>query len=126
MKAMWDLFVGRPAPGDGAAAGVAGDGGQVKPAEARRRALAGNLLLDVREPAEWSAGHAPGAVPIPLGQLSARLSELPRDREIIAVCRSGNRSGVAAGLLRRAGFSKAVNMAGGMMAWTKQGLPVER
>jgi rhodanese-related sulfurtransferase len=123
---MWNRFMGRRAPGGGVASGAAGAGSEVTPAEARRRALAGSLLLDVREPVEWSAGRAPGAVLIPLGQLSARLAELPRDREIIAVCRSGNRSGVATGLLRRAGFSRAVNMAGGMVAWTKHGLPVER
>jgi rhodanese-related sulfurtransferase len=98
----------------------------VAPDEARRRARAGSLLLDVREPAEWAAGHAPGAVLIPLGQLAARLAELPRDREIVAVCRSGNRSGTATGLLRRAGFPRVVNMAGGMLAWSKLGLPVER
>jgi rhodanese-related sulfurtransferase len=126
MKAMWDRIMGRPTPGDGATSGAARDGSEILPAEARRRALAGSLLLDVREPGEWSAGHAPGAVLIPLGQLAARLPELPRGREIIAVCRSGNRSGVAAGLLHRAGFSRAVNMAGGMATWTKQGLPVER
>jgi rhodanese-related sulfurtransferase len=123
---MWERIFGRVSPGGAGAAGAAGAGDDVTPAEARRRAQAGSLLLDVREPAEWAAGRAPGAVLIPLGQLSARLGELPREREIIAVCRSGNRSGAATGLLRRAGFSKAVNMAGGMVAWTKQGLPVER
>ena len=68
----------------------------VTPAEARQPAQDGALLLDVREPAEWQSGHAAGATLLPLGQLGARLSELPRDREIITVCRSGNRSGTAA------------------------------
>jgi rhodanese-related sulfurtransferase len=95
-------------------------------AEARQRSQADSFLLDVREPAEWQAGHAPGATLIPLGQLSARLGELPRDREIIAVCRSGNRSGVAARTLRSAGFRPVRNMSGGMIAWAKSGLPVER
>ena len=101
-------------------------GADVTPAEARNHAQAGALLLDVREPAEWQSGHAPGATLLPLGQIGARLSELPRDREIITVCRSGNRSGVAAGQLRRAGFSQVRNMTGGMTAWARAGLPVER
>jgi rhodanese-related sulfurtransferase len=63
---------------------------------------------------------------IPLGQLAARQGELPRDRELIMVCRSGNRSGTAAAQLRRAGFAPVRNMAGGMIAWARAGLPVER
>lgn len=61
------------------------------------------VLLDVREPDEWQAGHAPQARHIPLGQLQSRLSELPRDHQIIAVCRSGRRSALAAQQLGAAG-----------------------
>jgi rhodanese-related sulfurtransferase len=102
------------------------DTSDVTPAEARRRAQAGSVLVDVREPEEWRAGRAPGAVLIPLGQLAACLCDLPRDRELIAVCRSGRRSGLAAEQLRRAGFARARNKAGGMLAWAREGLPVER
>jgi rhodanese-related sulfurtransferase len=101
-------------------------GQDVTPIEAQQLARKGALLLDVREPGEWNAGHAPGALLIPLGQLSSRLEELPRGREIVVACRSGNRSGVAVGLLRRAGFSRVHNMAGGMVAWSRADLPVTR
>ena len=81
------------------------------------------LLLDVREPQEWQAGHAPHADHIPLGQLEGRLGELPRDREIITVCRSGRRSALAAQQLAHEGF-QATNLTGGMTAWADDGLPI--
>lgn len=81
------------------------------------------VLLDVRENHEWKAGHAPGAVHIPLGQLSARLTTLPRDQQIITVCRSGRRSALAAQQLKRRGYT-AVNLRGGMTAWATADLPV--
>ena len=79
------------------------------------------LLVDVREDGEWAAGHAPGAVHIPLSALG--VTDVPTDRPVVAVCRSGNRSGVAAAQLAQAGF-KVANMAGGMTAWMSAGLPV--
>lgn len=79
-------------------------------------------FVDVREPHEVAQGHIPGIVHIPLGQLGQRLDELDRARPIIAVCRSGNRSGVATQLLTAAGF-QCENMAGGMLAWQSAGLP---
>jgi rhodanese-related sulfurtransferase len=83
------------------------------------------VLLDVRQPEEYRAGHIQGTKLIPLGDLSQRMSELPRDREIICVCRSGNRSGSATRMLASAGF-QAVNMRGGMISWTQAGLPVQK
>ena len=80
------------------------------------------LVLDVREPGEYQQGHIPGSRLVPLGTLSARLNELPKDRQIIAVCRSGARSGMATTMLRKAGL-QALNMSGGMNAWRG---PVER
>lgn len=80
------------------------------------------FLLDVREPHEYTAGHIPGAVLISLGALPQRQAELPRDRPIVAICRSGARSGVATGALRQAGL-EVKNMVGGMLAWKG---PVER
>ncbi len=81
------------------------------------------VLLDVREPHEWQAGHAPQAWHLPLGQLDDRLAELPRDRQIITVCRSGRRSALAASQLTAQGY-QAVNLSGGMTAWAAAGLPV--
>lgn len=80
-------------------------------------------LLDVREPWEYSQGHIAGSQLIPLDQLSFYLRQLPRDRTIVAVCRSGNRSGVATGLLRRAGYD-VLNLRGGVVDWTRAGLPL--
>ena len=79
-------------------------------------------MLDVREDDEWAAGHAPDATHIPLGQLPARMGELDRDRPVLAMCRSGNRSRTAAVQLAAAGFDVA-NVVGGMKAWHSAGLP---
>ncbi|GHC97684.1 sulfurtransferase [Nocardiopsis terrae] len=73
-------------------------------------------LLDVREDDEWRTGHAPGAVHIPLGTLGERADEVPRDRRVYVICRSGGRSGQATMALNQAGWD-AVNVAGGMQAW---------
>lgn len=83
------------------------------------------VLIDVREPDEFAAGHIPEATLIPLGQLSSRLSEIPKDKTVVAVCRSGNRSGQATELLRQAGFD-AHNMSGGMISWEQAGYDVQR
>ncbi len=99
---------------------------EVTPDEARRRAAEGAVIVDVREPDEWRAGHIPGARHIPLGRLAAAVQELDPDREVIVVCRSGSRSAVAARALLRAGFPRVSNLAGGMIAWTGRGLPVKR
>ena len=83
------------------------------------------FLLDVRQPEEYREGHIFGTRLIPLSQLSQRLDELPRDREIVCICRSGNRSGAAARQLAAAGF-KVYNLKGGMIAWSKAGYPVKK
>jgi rhodanese-related sulfurtransferase len=83
------------------------------------------FMLDVRQPDEYREAHVGGSTLIPLDQLVQRLDELPRDRQIVAICRTGNRSGVATGMLRRAGFD-AINLKGGIVQWQKRGLPVER
>jgi rhodanese-related sulfurtransferase len=79
------------------------------------------FLLDVREPAEWRAGHIEGSVHIPMSQLGLRQEELPTDRTILAVCRSGNRSGMVTQALQRAGY-EAENLDGGVLAWLSDGL----
>lgn len=80
----------------------------------------GVFLLDVREDDEWAAGHAPGALHIPLGQLGGRAAEVPRDREVYVICRSGSRSAYAAQALGEGGWN-AVNVADGMQGWKAAG-----
>jgi rhodanese-related sulfurtransferase len=80
-------------------------------------------LLDVREQDEWDAGHIDGAQHIPLGQLAARLAEVPKAQTVVAVCRSGSRSDRAAKGLRLGGF-QAENLDGGVTAWSRAGLPL--
>jgi rhodanese-related sulfurtransferase len=101
---------------------------EVTPADLQQRQVAGEQLyiLDVREPAEYADGHIAGSKLIPLGQLANRISGLPQDRPIVAVCRSGNRSSVAQAVLKRAGFANVLNLRGGMLAWARSGLPVKR
>ena len=84
---------------------------------------AGAYLLDVREPDEWAAGHAPGAVHVPMGELPGRAGELPRDRLIVAICRSGARSRTIGEVLAADGFDVA-NAIGGMRAWQGNGYDV--
>ncbi|TBH20088.1 rhodanese-like domain-containing protein [Thermus thermamylovorans] len=100
---------------------------EVGPLEARRL-LEEAFVVDVREPWEYGEGHVPGAVNIPLSTLPARLAELPKDRPILLVCNSGNRSGVAADFLVSQGFpgERVYNLEGGTYAWLGAGLPVER
>jgi rhodanese-related sulfurtransferase len=97
---------------------------EVDAAEGKARVDAGALLLDVREPNEWEAGHAPGATFIPLGSVAERAGELPADRPVVVICRSGGRSARATEFLVAQGVD-AVNLAGGMRAWAAEGFTVE-
>jgi rhodanese-related sulfurtransferase len=83
----------------------------------------GAVLIDVREPGEFAALRAPGAVLLPLVELPARLAELPRDRDLLLVCRSGGRSLRATMWLMQQGFDNVSNVDGGMNAWRNAGLP---
>ncbi len=95
----------------------------VSAAQAAALAADGAVLLDVREPHEWQAGHAPRARHIPLGQVPRRAAELPRGRAVVTVCRSGSRSARAAAMLAKDG-REVSNLSGGMHAWARAGLPV--
>lgn len=84
---------------------------------------AGVFLLDVREDDEWTAGHAPDAIHVRLGELGARAGELPRDREVYVICRTGARSAYAAQALAGGGLN-AINVGDGMTGWAVAGLPM--
>lgn len=85
--------------------------------------LPGTQIVDVRWPNEWDAGHVEGAVHIPPDELDDRLDELDRDRPVVAVCRTGSRSTLAAESLRADGFD-ADSLDGGLLAWAEAGLPL--
>lgn len=100
---------------------------QLAPDEAAAWLARGALAVDVREPQEYAAGHVPGAINLPLGSIAARLAELPKDREMVLVCNTGNRSSLSAQLLLREGYdgARVANLEGGTSAWRTQGRPVE-
>ena len=80
-------------------------------------------LLDVREPDEWTAGHAPGATHLPMSELPGRMDELPDGDPLYVICRSGGRSARVVAYLAGQGYP-AVNVEGGMRAWAQQGRDV--
>jgi len=88
------------------------------------------IVIDVRTPGEYvgELGHISGTVLHPLQEIDTWVSqyENQKNQEIIMVCRSGNRSGVAAKYFSEKGFTNVYNMAGGMKAWNKDGLPIEK
>jgi len=86
------------------------------------------IVLDVREEGEYKAGHVLNSTLIPLGKLKQRIGELEkyRDRSIVVVCRSGMRSATACVTLGKLGFTQAYNLAGGVNAWQKAKLPLEK
>ncbi|MCS6907570.1 MAG: rhodanese-like domain-containing protein [Anaerolineales bacterium] len=83
----------------------------------------GAFVLDVRQPEEWEQGHIPNTTLIPLDQLPRRVNEVPRDREIVVVCRSGNRSREGTRILLENGFTQVSSMAGGVLEWSAKGYP---
>ncbi len=97
---------------------------EVSAGEAKAKQQAGAVIVDVREPYEWREGYIPGAKLIPLRSLASRVQELDPSKEVIAVCRSGNRSISAALLLQRAGFTQVSSMAGGISSWIRHRFPV--
>ncbi|HKI54976.1 MAG TPA: rhodanese-like domain-containing protein [Anaerolineales bacterium] len=85
----------------------------------------GVFVLDVRTDEEWNEFHVPNTTLIPLDQLSARVNEIPRDRDILVVCRSGNRSQQGRDILLEAGFENVTSMTGGLNEWRSLGYPIE-
>jgi rhodanese-related sulfurtransferase len=86
----------------------------------------GPILVDVREPYEFQAVRANGAVPIPMSEFSERHAEIPKDRPVFVICASGSRSAAATAFLLRNGWKDVANVDGGTGAWEKAGLPVNR
>ncbi len=84
------------------------------------------ILIDVREVAEFVAVRAPGAVLLPTSTFAARVDELPTNRPLLVICRVGGRSAAVTGFLVRSGRTDVTNVAGGMEAWERAGLPVRR
>ena len=84
------------------------------------------VLIDVREPSEYSEGHIPGITLIPMGEVLSRLDEIPHDKTVIVSCRSGNRSSQVTDFLRENGYDNVHNMSGGIVAWQQAGLEVEK
>lgn len=80
-------------------------------------------ILDVREADEWDAGHAPGVQHVPMSELTARYAEVPAEREVAVICRSGQRSAGVTAWLNENGFT-AANVEGGMQAWRDAGRPM--
>ena len=93
---------------------------QVDPDDAHAMLEGGATLLDVREQDEWDAGHVPDSQLIPIGQVTARIAEVPRDRRVVVICRTGARSEQVAQFLVSQGVD-AVNVAGGLRAWVNGG-----
>jgi rhodanese-related sulfurtransferase len=96
---------------------------EISVAQAAQAKDQGAFILDVRQPEEWAQFHIPGATLIPLGELPDRLKEVPQDRQVVVVCRSGKRSAQGRDILLKAGFSQVTSMAGGLTEWQAQGLP---
>lgn len=76
------------------------------------------LLIDVREPVEYKNGFIPGAINIPLSQIEQRMGNIPKDRDLLLYCRSGMRSKNAARILRKHGYTRLVNLQGGISSWS--------
>jgi rhodanese-related sulfurtransferase len=96
----------------------------VTPAEAQRLAIEGRaVIVDVREQDEWDEAHVSPARHIPLDQLAKRHDEIPRDKDVIVMCRSGHRSATAQEYLLCEGFEYVANLEGGIIAWKDAALP---
>jgi rhodanese-related sulfurtransferase len=84
------------------------------------------VVLDVRTPEEFAAGHVPGAKNVPYDLVAARLAEIPRDKDVVLYCKSGRRAGLAADVLTAKGYTRLSHLEGDMTAWVANGRPVEQ
>lgn len=93
--------------------------------ERQQKGDAALVVLDVRTPDEYVAGHVPGAVNIPHDQVAARLAEVPKDKDVVIYCRSGRRTGIAADVLAANGYTRLGHLEGDMLAWQEKQRPLE-
>jgi adenylyltransferase/sulfurtransferase len=121
----YEAFCGLPGRTHPVAAPVETTVPEVDADEAQRLVAAGAQLIDVREPWEWAVSHIPGAVLIPMGDLPSRMSEIDPQRQAVIYCAVGGRSARAVESLQRAGYTKVLNLSGGIMEWTNRRLPTE-
>jgi rhodanese-related sulfurtransferase len=109
---------------------TSGDIKDIQPVELNDLLINGNgsrpVVVDVREPWEYQQGHIPGAILMPLGQLSSRMNELDLEKPVAVICATGNRSQSASALLGQKGFKTVYNVIGGTMQWMRSGLQLER
>lgn len=98
---------------------------EISSAQAYQKYQQGTFFLDVRTQDEWNQAHLANSVLIPLDQLTSRLSEVPKDQEVVVVCRSGRRSKEGMTLLRNAGYARVSSMTGGLLAWQAAQYPLE-
>lgn len=99
---------------------------EVTPDAAQDLMKQGALLVDVREQSEYDEVHADGAELLPLSELETRYAELPKDRPLLMICRSGARSARAGEYLLANGYDDVTNVAGGTLAWVEADLPTVR
>jgi len=84
----------------------------------------GLLLVDIRTPAEIAQGLIPGALQLPMHLIPLRMSEIPKDQDVVIYCRSGARSYQACAYLMQHGYGRVLNLRGGIIAWARHGLPI--
>jgi rhodanese-related sulfurtransferase len=99
---------------------------EISPAEAYAKFQQGAFFLDVRSQDEWNQFHVKGSTLIPLDQLPNRLSEVPKDKDVVVVCLSGHRSLSGTTILQQAGFTHVSCLSGGLQAWMDANYPIER
>jgi len=110
------FFLLRPAPSSST---------EISVAQAYEKFQQGAFFLDVRSKEEWDQVHISKSTLIPLDQLPSRLAEVPKDQDVVVICRSGMRSKEGMTILRNAGYARAVCMTGGLIAWKAAGYPLE-
>lgn len=120
-------YVSRPAASVPATSRATGSGlpAEISVEEAYEKYRQNVFFLDVRTQEEWDQFHIPDTSLVPLDELTTRLNEIPRDRTIVVVCRSGNRSRQGRDILLQAGFSNVTSMTGGVTQWSALGYPIE-
>lgn len=99
---------------------------EVTPEEAQTLIDDGALLIDVREQNEWDAARVPGAILKPMSGLNSWYQDLPQDRQVVLMCRTGNRSGkIVDALINQAGFTNVHNLTGGIVRWAEESRPID-